>query len=140
MEIRPAAPILSLSCMHCAQPACAEACPVGAISKRADDGIVTVDRDACQGKDNCDMCKQACPYDIPQYGTEENAKMQMCNFCIERLTAGRRPSCVVACPARALDYGPMDVLVAKHGSTQNAEGFTYSNKTKPSIVIKPWGA
>ncbi len=37
---------LSLSCNHCALPACAGACPAKAISKRTEDGIVVVNRDA----------------------------------------------------------------------------------------------
>jgi anaerobic dimethyl sulfoxide reductase subunit B (iron-sulfur subunit) len=35
----------SVSCMQCADPACVEACPQQAISKRPEDGIVVVDRE-----------------------------------------------------------------------------------------------
>ena len=35
---------VSLSCMHCGKPACMAVCPAGAISKRAEDGIVVVDQ------------------------------------------------------------------------------------------------
>ena len=34
----------SLSCNHCAQPACMAVCPAKAISKRSEDGIVVVDQ------------------------------------------------------------------------------------------------
>ena len=44
---------IALSCLHCAKPACAEACPTGAITKRAEDGIVVVDKDKCIG---CEAC------------------------------------------------------------------------------------
>ena len=50
---------VSLSCLHCAEPACEDACPAGAISKRAEDGIVVVDKDKCTG---CQDCYSACPY------------------------------------------------------------------------------
>jgi anaerobic dimethyl sulfoxide reductase subunit B (iron-sulfur subunit) len=40
---------LSLSCLHCAKPACLTSCPTEAISKRPEDGIVVVDKDNCNG-------------------------------------------------------------------------------------------
>ena len=129
---------LSLSCLHCANAPCIEACPVGAISKRQEDGIVLVDQEKCLGKDNCDMfCKDACPYDVPQFGSEENVKMQKCDFCLERVTQGNNPICVDACPFRALDAGPLDELKRKYGDITKIEGFVYSTKAVPSIVLKP---
>lgn len=124
-------------CWHCANPACVTDCPVGAISKRQEDGVVIVDQEICLGKDNCDMCLQACPYDAPQFGAEQNAKMQKCNFCIERLARGKNPICVDACPMRALDAGPLDQLVAKYGHSRDAEGFIYSAELDPSVVFNP---
>ena len=128
---------LVTSCYHCADPACIAACPVDAISKRAEDGVVLVDRDKCLGNDNCDMCLQACPYHSPQFGAEKNAKMQMCDFCSDRLAEGKKPICVAACPMRALDAGPIDELAAKYGSDKEAFGFVYSDRLNPSVVFKP---
>lgn len=127
---------LTTGCYHCAEPACVSACPVGAISKRKQDGIVVVDREACLGKDNCDMCLQACPYDAPQFGAEENAKMQKCDFCLVRLVENKKPICVDACPVRALDAGPIEELRAKYGNIREAEGFVYSDELIPSVVFK----
>ena len=124
-------------CYHCVRPACMAACPVGAISKRIEDGIMLVDKEKCLGKDGCGLCLQACPYEVPQFGDEENAKMQMCNFCLDRLAEGKNPICVDACPARALDAGPIDQLIAKYGKTREAEGFLYSAELAPSVVFKP---
>jgi len=70
---------ISVSCMHCEKPACAAVCPAGAISKRAEDGVVTVDRNKCIG---CRSCSEACPYGVPQYG--KNGRMQKCDLCLER--------------------------------------------------------
>ncbi len=129
---------LSLSCNHCADPACLKACPAHAITKRPGDGIVMVNRDLCLGNAACnELCKKACPYGAPQFGVEEGAKMQMCTFCLDRVSAGKKPICVEACPMRALDAGPLDDLQERYGTIKETEGFTYSKKTRPSIIVKP---
>lgn len=129
---------VSLSCNHCESPACAEACPVDAITKRDKDGVMVVDREECLGGDDCGRdCLEACPYNVPQFGEEENPKMQMCTFCADRLAEDKMPICVESCPMRALDAGPIDALKEKYGSVQTIDGFIFSPKTKPSIVFKP---
>jgi len=131
------AAFLSTACYHCVEPACVSACPVGAISKRELDGVIVVDREACLGKGNCEMCLQACLYDAPQFGSEKNAKVQICTFCLDRLAEGKKPACVDACPMRAMDAGPIEKLRAKYGDIREAEGFVYSEKLIPSVVFKP---
>ena len=129
---------LSLSCNHCAKPACIKVCPAQAITKREGNGIVVVTREKCLGKKLCEtLCQKACPYHVPQFGEEDHATMQMCTFCLERIEQHKKPICVEACPMRALDAGPLDELKAKYGEVQEAEGFIYSKKTKPSIILKP---
>jgi anaerobic dimethyl sulfoxide reductase subunit B (iron-sulfur subunit) len=128
---------LSTACYHCLKPTCLTACPVNAISKRQTDGVVVVDREACLGKDHCSMCMEACPYDAPQFGAEENAKMQKCHFCLDRLAENRKPACVDSCPLRALDAGPIEELQKKCGNVREAEGFVDAEKLIPSVVFKP---
>lgn len=128
---------LATSCYHCTQPACVPACPVEAITKRKEDGVVVVDQIKCLGKDQCDLCWQACTYKAPQFGAEQNAKMQMCNFCLDRLEERKKPICVAGCPMRALDSGPLEELKAKYGDAREAEGFAYSDELKPSVLFKP---
>jgi len=129
---------LSLSCCHCEKPACAKACPAAAISKREEDGIVVVNREACLGNAACDTrCKRACPYSIPQFGEEEGARMQMCTFCLDRVVQKKKPICVDACPMRALDAGPLVALRADYGEVRHVEGFTCAQTTQPSIIFKP---
>jgi anaerobic dimethyl sulfoxide reductase subunit B (iron-sulfur subunit) len=132
----PSLAYLFLTCLHCKNPACAEACPVGAISKRENDGVVIVDRDICLGYSACGDCRTACPYDIPRFGAGQDARMEKCDMCIERMEDGKKPICVEACPMRALDVGPLDDLRAKYSSTIQAEGFSYSNEHIPSICFK----
>ncbi len=129
---------LPIPCLHCAVPICAEACPVSAIIKRAEDGIVIVDREVCVGGEECKFaCRKACPYDVPQFGAEPNPKMQRCDLCLERWQENKKPICVDACLMRAIDAGPLDELKAKHGDSIEAEGFLYSKRVMPSIVFKP---
>ncbi|MBL7209439.1 MAG: 4Fe-4S dicluster domain-containing protein [Dehalococcoidia bacterium] len=125
-------------CYHCVSPLCIPACPVKAISKREEDGIVVVDREACLGNVKCKVaCLKACPYDAPQFGPEPDAKMEKCDLCLERWGENRKPVCIEACPTRALDAGPLDELEAKYGNTREADAFAYSEKTMPSVIFKP---
>ena len=128
---------LSSSCYHCAEPPCMPACPVGAITKREEDGIVLVDREACLGFESCgSACQIACTYDAPQFGTEPDAKMEKCDLCLDRWREDKKPICVEACPMRALDAGPLDELESKYGKAKDAVGFTYSEESRPSVVFK----
>ena len=134
---QPFVAFLATPCYHCTEPACTSVCPVDAISKREKDGIVVVDREACLGKDACQLCLEACPYDAPQFGEEDNAKMQKCDFCLDRWSEGRQPICVAGCPMRALDAGPMEEMKGKYGQVCQAVGFAYDDKLQPSVVFKP---
>jgi len=124
-------------CYHCEEPACVGACPVGAIVKSAQSGIVAVDREACLGLEACGgLCRESCPYEAPQFGAESEARMQKCDLCAERWSAGKKPICVEGCPMRALDAGPLDQLVLKYGDNRKAAGFAFHPDLKPAIVIK----
>lgn len=114
----------SLACTHCEEPACIVVCPTGAIRKRVEDGIVVVDKDKCNG---CQDCFTACPYDVPQFG--KDGKMQKCDYCT---AIGRKPACVESCPAEALYAGTIDELLemAKGKTAMKMDG-----ATKPSMVI-----
>ncbi|MGB9593348.1 MAG: 4Fe-4S dicluster domain-containing protein, partial [Anaerolineae bacterium] len=46
---------IPFTCVQCARPACAEACPVGAITRDAESGLVSVNANECIG---CRMCVQ----------------------------------------------------------------------------------
>jgi anaerobic dimethyl sulfoxide reductase subunit B (iron-sulfur subunit) len=132
---------LSYSCYHCAEPLCLPVCPVGAITKRSEDGIVLVDSQICaeaRKTSECTgtPCKDACPYDVPKFGQGGTAGMQKCNLCLDRLATGEKPFCVIMCPAEALDAAPLNELTARYGDGKEAVGFEYSNAAKPSVIFK----
>jgi anaerobic dimethyl sulfoxide reductase subunit B len=132
---------LATPCYHCANPVCASVCPADAITKRQQDGIVVVDREACLGS-SCGLCLEECPHGSPQFGPENDAKLQKCDFCLERWQEGKKPVCVMACPVEALDAGNLEELKQKYaGAKEEATGFIGPAKTKPSVVFrsKPWG-
>ncbi len=90
---------LSLACNHCRRPACAAGCPAQAIVKDRSNGVVRLLPDRCIG---CRYCGWLCPSDALHFNKELGV-MEKCTFCAERLPE-RRPACVVACPAGALQY------------------------------------
>jgi len=94
----------SVSCMHCSDAPCAEACPVGAIHKN-ENGVVAVDTPACIG---CRACESACPVKAPQFGAD--GLMQKCDMCITAFAPGEgSPSCASVCPTRAIIRREMTV-------------------------------
>jgi anaerobic dimethyl sulfoxide reductase subunit B (iron-sulfur subunit) len=130
---------LCLSCCHCAEPACAKACPTGAIRKRAEDGAVLVNRDICRG---CRSCQTACPYGAPQYAGGDY-RMMKCTFCVDRQAQGLKPACVDACPYFALDAGTAEMLQSKYGVlTVLGSGLipgidSEHEATRPCVFVKP---
>jgi formate dehydrogenase iron-sulfur subunit len=100
-------------CMHCYQAACAIACPTEAM-KQNSTGPTTWDGDKCLG---CRYCMTSCPFDMPKFEYDSwNPKIQKCSMCYERLEAGQKPACVMACPTDALMFGTRvkNLEIARH--------------------------
>jgi anaerobic dimethyl sulfoxide reductase subunit B len=86
-----------VSCMHCPDAPCLEACPRGAIFRDEETGVVLVDQDRCIG---CRFCLWVCPYGSPHF--DEKGKMVKCDMCIDRIREGRPTACEAVCVARAI--------------------------------------
>jgi len=123
----------SISCNHCADPACTKVCPTGAHAKRKDNGLVLIDREKCIG---CQLCAKACPYEAPQFDSTAG-KMTKCDACVDRLEKGLQPTCVDSCPQRALEFGEIEALRAKHGKVAAIAPLPDPSMTKPSLVLHP---
>jgi formate dehydrogenase beta subunit len=104
---------LKEGCMHCAEAACVDVCPTGAL-KYGPSGIITFERELCNG---CGYCSQYCPFQVPQLEVTNiltgEAKSSKCFFCQDRTTNSLKPACVKTCPAGALDWGDREEMVAK---------------------------
>ena len=124
---------VSIGCNECADPACVKVCPTKAHFKRAEDGLVVIDREKCIG---CGMCARACPYGVPQLDAKRG-KMLKCDGCVARTSRGMMPVCVESCPERALEFGDIEELRRKHGLVDSVAPLPDAGITKPSIVIKP---
>lgn len=112
------------SCLHCEDAPCVTVCPTGASYKRAEDGIVLVNEDACIG---CGLCAWACPYGAREMDAAAGV-MKKCTLCVDRIynenipEEDRVPSCVRTCPAGARHFGDLgdpgsdvSLLVADRG-------------------------
>jgi formate dehydrogenase iron-sulfur subunit len=106
-------------CMHCNEPDCLSACPVGAYSKR-EDGPVIYNATRCIG---CRYCMNACPFGVPHFdydkGLVEGAFIDKCTLCPQRIDKGLEPACVATCPTDALTYGERaDLIKEAHARIQ----------------------
>lgn len=96
-------------CRHCLEPACASACPVGALHQTKE-GAVIYDSHKCLG---CRYCMMACPYGIPRYDWDEAVPyIRKCILCYTRIKDGQQPACTQACPTGATIFGERDELIA----------------------------
>jgi anaerobic dimethyl sulfoxide reductase subunit B (iron-sulfur subunit) len=122
-------------CFHCENPICIDASGVKGIYKEDKYGAVLIDPDkATKLRD----AAAACPYGAIVFESDaSDAKASKCTMCIDRLEQGLLPVCVLACPTRALDFGPLETLQKKYGTNRDLEDLPPSNLTKPAVIFKP---
>lgn len=143
---------LTVACQHCENPACTKVCPVGATYKDPETGIVIQDYGKCIG---CRMCIAACPYtgvrsfnwEEPKYSLSQAVgdaavprhqkhTVEKCTMCYHRVSDGREPFCVGACPMYARFWGDLndpDSDVSKLLSTRAYKQLLVEEGTSPSV-------
>jgi len=95
-------------CMHCEKPACASACPVGALHK-TQEGPVVYDVWKCIG---CRYCMVACAFGQPKYEWQSlNPRVRKCIMCPDRIASGQQTACAEICPTGATKFGERDDLI-----------------------------
>jgi anaerobic dimethyl sulfoxide reductase subunit B (iron-sulfur subunit) len=82
-------------CFHCAEPPCVYVCPMGALVKSQDG--VQLKADLCVA---CGTCIEVCPFAAIVMRPEGVASK--CDGCADEVAQGWAPTCVRACPMRAL--------------------------------------
>ena len=99
---------LKYHCLHCIEPACVSVCPVAALQKQPDTGIVTYNKNKCFG---CRYCQLACPFGIPMYEFEKTSpSVVKCQLCNHRYAQGGYSACCEFCPTGASIFGKVTDL------------------------------
>jgi Fe-S-cluster-containing dehydrogenase component len=111
-------------CMHCADPACVNACMVSAMTK-GPGGIVRYDPSLCVGDRYCQI---ACPFNVPKYEWTNalTPKIVKCELCRHRPEG---PACALACPREAIITGKVTELAKEAHRRIDAGGGRY----EPSV-------
>jgi len=106
VAVKPNDKFMRRLCMHCVDPTCVSACPVGALKKTAN-GPVVYEEDRCMG---CRYCMVACPFGIPKYEWSKALPgVRKCILCPDR----KDTACAEACPTGATISGERDTLLAE---------------------------
>jgi anaerobic dimethyl sulfoxide reductase subunit B (iron-sulfur subunit) len=124
---------ISIACNHCTMPACLAVCPVAAIEKDGETGIVRINEELCVG---CGSCLNACPYDAPSLW-ESKGIYTKCDMCFSLVAEGDMPLCVSGCLMRALDWGDLAELQEKYGAGDVEIEPLPVESTTPSLVLNP---
>lgn len=96
---------LAVTCRHCEEPACVAACPRDALTQDENTGVITIDKDKCNG---CGWCIEACDYGAMMLHPETKT-VYVCDLCKEK----GEPQCIKWCPEEALTLVTSDVLAQK---------------------------
>jgi Fe-S-cluster-containing dehydrogenase component len=122
---------MPIPCVQCDAAPCIKAGKNRAVYKRPD-GVVVIDPAKAVGQR---QVVDACPYGAI-FWNEEKQLPQKCSFCLQRLEDGEIPSCVKACPSKAMIFGDLDnpkSEVSKLVASGKAEAFHPEYKTKPRV-------
>jgi Fe-S-cluster-containing hydrogenase component 2 len=95
---------IPITCMNCMDAPCMSVCPVDAIRRDSETGIVKIYSEDCIG---CKLCIMVCPLGAISIDPSNGTAMK-CDLC------NGTPKCVKFCPTGALQYEDVSKLSIGH--------------------------
>jgi len=87
---------VQLTCLQCAEPACARVCPTQALVRDEETRAIVLLPERCIG---CGLCEAACPFGHMHFDRQVRLPLK-CDLC------GGSPACARFCPHGALEIRP----------------------------------
>jgi Fe-S-cluster-containing hydrogenase component 2 len=84
---------MQMTCLHCAEAACARVCPTRALVRDPRTAGIVLDAERCIG---CALCAAACPFGHIHFDMGTRLPLK-CDLC------GGEPACARFCPHHALE-------------------------------------
>jgi len=112
---------MAVTCRLCENPACVAACPRDALTQSEETGLISVDKDKCNG---CGWCIEACDYGAIMQHPDKKV-VYVCDLCKEK----GEPQCIKWCPEEALELVTSDTLAQKARITAVKKLFQEASNT-----------
>ena len=96
---------MPVTCRLCENPPCVAACPRDALTQSEETGVISVDKDKCNG---CGWCIEACDYGAIMVHPDKKVVF-ICDLCKDK----GEPQCVKWCPEEALTFVTAEQLAQK---------------------------
>ncbi|MBM3253596.1 MAG: 4Fe-4S dicluster domain-containing protein [Candidatus Omnitrophica bacterium] len=100
---------IPLACRQCEDAPCVKVCPTKALERTSQEEPVLINSELCIG---CKWCILVCPFGVIRMDKTGKAILK-CDMCFKRLLLGKIPSCVLACPTKALQFKSLDEVTAE---------------------------